>query len=211
MKKLIILLGILLLSASVEGILILSEEHHVSGYAAGTGDTTSYEQMGAYPVSGSAAAYWSGPNPGTNEVSSSAGNLSVTAVDRSCWTLTESWAIAESTYIFLPLTADLQFQYAGRVGMHAFENKVSASIYDITDNLLVDYREWTTEFLSFVAFNEVEDYTFDPSHQYKLQLYAKVFAGDNPGATSSLVVSIPEPCSLALFGLGGLLLRSRKA
>jgi len=216
MKKLIVLLGILLTStaayAGVEGITILSQEHHVSGYAAGTGDTTSYDQTEAYLVSESVFALWPGPNPGTNETSSSAGNFSVTAVDRSRWTFTDSWALAESTYIFSPLADHLQFQYAGSVEMHAFENKVSARLYDTTDNLLVDYRQWTTELSAGLAFNETEDYTFDLSHQYELQLYAKVFAGDNPGVTSSLEVSIvPEPCSLVLLGLGVLVLRSRRA
>lgn len=212
MIKLIILLGVLLPSVSAAGIIILSEEHHVSGYAAGAGDTTSYDQMVAYPVSGSASATWPGPNPGIHEVSSTAGNFIVTAVDRSRWASTESWAIAESTYIFSPLTTHLQFQYVGSVEMHASENKVSAKVYDITDGLFIDQHEWTTEFPSLIAFNEVEDYTFDLSHQYELQLYAKFFSGDNPGATSSLDVSIvPEPCSLLLLGLGGLVLRKRKA
>jgi hypothetical protein len=209
MGKLIILLGILMpfaaVSASVEGITILSQEYHVSGYAAGTILSSSYDQTS--PVSGSASAFWwddgfySESNPGTNEVSSSAGDFSVTAADRSCWTFTESWAIAESTYIFSPLTEYLQFQYVGSVEMHAFENKVSARVFDITDDLLIDYREWSTEFPSLLAFNEAEYYAFDLSHQYELQLYAKVFAGDNPGATSSLEVSIvPEPCNYVIAG-----------
>jgi hypothetical protein len=212
MEKLIILLGILMPCtasiASVEGITIVSQEHHVSSYAAGTIQSSSYDQT--FPTSDSASALWSGPNPGTNEASSSAGNFSVTAVDRSRWTFTESWAIAESTYIFSPLTPHLQFQYTGSVEMHAFENMVSARVFDITDDLLIDYREWTTELSAGLAFNEAEYYTFDLSHQYKLQLYAEVFAGDNPGATSWLEV-VPEPCSLVLLGLGGLVLRRRKA
>lgn len=216
MKKLIVLLGILLPCtgsyAGVEGVTILSQEHHVSGYAAGTGATTSYDQTEAYLVSGSVFALWPGPNPGTNEVSSSAGNFGVTAVDLSRWTFTDSWALAESTYIFSPLAAHLQFQYAGGVEMHAFENKVWARLFDITDNLLVDYRQWTTELSLGLAFNEAADYTLNLGHQYELQLYAKVFAGDNPGVTSSLEVSIvPEPCSLVLLGLGGLLLRRCRA
>lgn len=216
MKKLIILLGILLpctvASASVEGIKILSQEHHVSGYAAGTGETTSYDQTEPFPLSGTASAFWPGQNSGINAVNSSAGNFSVTTADLSRWTFTESWAIAESTYIFSPLTAHLQFQYSGSVEPHAFENKIWLSIYDITDSLFVDDRKWSTESPIGISFIEYTNYTFDPSHQYELQLYAAVFAGDNPGVTSSLDVSIiPEPCSLLLLGLGSLVFRKREA
>jgi hypothetical protein len=220
MKKLIILLGIVLFcaaaSASVTGINILSQEHHVSGYAYGTSVNDSYDETETFSVIESASALWWGTesyteeNPGTTEVSSSAGDFSVTAEDRSCCIWTGSWAVADSTYTFSPLTANLQFQYAGSVDMHEFENKVSVSIYDITASQSVDYREWTTEI--GISFNENTNYILDPGHQYELQLYAEVSIGDTPDVTSSLEVSIvPEPCTLALLGFGGLILRRRKA
>lgn len=217
MKKLLILTVIFLFcftaSAGVKGITILSQEHHVSGLAKGTLESDSYDITDTAAVSGSALALWwdegrySEDDPGINRVNSSAGNFSVIAVDQSIWTFTDSRATAESTYTFSPIATRLQFQYSGAVEMHFFENIVSVSLYDITDDIPVDFRKWTTEISSGISFTEDVSYTLDPSHIYQMQLYATVLAGDNPGVTSSLEVSIiPEPFSLVVLGLGGFML-----
>jgi len=204
--------------AGIEGITILSESHHVSGTATGTTQSDSYDLTQSTSVTGSASALWQvddefypGPNPGTNEVSSSAGNFSVTATDNSCWAFTGSEALAESTYTFTPLVTDLQFNYTGNVEMQAEENAVSVTIEDITNGQTIDTRLWTTGLSSGLSINENLYYTFDLTHEYELKLYAKVEARGNPGVTSAIDVAItPEPATLALLAIGILLFKRKR-
>ena len=70
---------------------------------------------------------------------------------------------------------------------------------DLTTGSRIDSERWSTEFQYYLHFDCVRDWTFDPSHEYQLVLYAQVDIGDWPGVTSRLV--IPEPGSLGLMFL----------
>jgi hypothetical protein len=193
----------------------LSQTHHVWGFAQGTLLSDSYDRTDSIPVSGNASALWwdegyTEENPGTNYVSSDAGNFRVEAYDGSCWTFTGSYAYAESTYMFNPTTEYLQIHFTGAVDMHAFENEVKFSLSDETDNFVLDSEVWATE--DPLSVDSIRDYVVNPSHNYELLLHAHVCIGDTPRVISNLECTIiPEPATLILLSLGAVMVRKRRA
>jgi hypothetical protein len=222
-KSILLVICILLtlspvINANVVGISIISESHHVSGYAG----NEQYSYTDVIPVSGFASGVgWDGYGC---ESSSVAGNFNL---DASYWASAgDGKAIATSTYIFSPNTQFLSMVISGYVDeshglSYRYENDVHFRFTDITQGGEIVYytadNYYDGESVASGAYDlnwEQDYYLLNPVHQYELSLYIREGpAGEGSIGHSWLNVSIvPEPCSLVLLSLGGLILRrTRKA
>lgn len=66
--------------------------------------------------------------------------------------------------------------------MHHFENVVKFKLKNLTTNLVVAEKEWTTE--EWLTIDEVILSEIKSNNKYELFLFAEVKNGDNPGAFS---------------------------
>lgn len=192
--------------AAMTGINIISQTNHVWGVATGVLSNQTYDYTSAGPVGADVSAIW---YQGINNQISSAGDFYVYAQDKSCWTFTGSHSDAESTYLFVPLSDQIQMRFTGSVAMHSFENKVSFSLVDAASSSVVDSYSWATE--SSLLIDQTKIYSVTPGRRYSLLLHANVNPGDTPDVFSDLSAEItPEPAAILIFGLGGVILRLKK-
>jgi len=113
---------------------IISETHHVEGWATSDSGTDSYDLTDNVPVSGSATGM--DTYGGLNDAWSSAGNFAVMAEAGAMGSL-GSEAFASSTYVFEPDWHTLRLTFDGTVYTIADEAWAGFQLYDITDNVLV--------------------------------------------------------------------------
>lgn len=184
---------------------ITSATHRAWGYA-GCGDAIdTYDESGSGPVSGSASGIGtSGYNGIARSNANSWGVYAYRLADPD-----SAEAFAENRYVFSPLSTTLTLSVQGYVGEWTFENEAKLSLVDqTTGGILECYQsprypdDW-----QYYSIDWDKNYVVDPSHEYVLTLYVRATRGEGGDGSAQLDVQmIPEPASLALLGLGSLVL-----
>ncbi len=202
--------------AGPTGMNILSQTHHIVGYAGFTGAEGGYHPYditASHPISLSVTSWSSDFDYDYYEAGSSTGFFSVSAYANRWY----SRAVAESTYVFQMEddSETLTFSVHGWRSFHYFESTVELTLKDLTTGTIlenyVDSGPYDETFPYLIAWTGV--YTVDPAHIYSLRLYAWADGGDS-WADTFLAVSIPAPGAMMLGIIGaGLvgLCRRRKA
>lgn len=119
-------------------------------------------------------------------------NLRVYAKDNSQELWTGKTAVSEvtfkipktSNFLFFARTTRLNLKFTGSVEMHSFENIVKFQLKNLTTDLVVTEKEWTTE--STLLIDEVILTQIRSNNEYELLLYAHTNIGDTPQVTSEL-------------------------
>jgi hypothetical protein len=198
------------------GIQLVSEQHHVWGYAGsetmyGPGGTqVPYDQTSSGPLYVSATGTYMDPYMGEWSLTawSSAGNFSSEALS----TYWFSRAHGESTYVFLPEagTGALTFTLSGSGdGVGLPESHIGFTLADLTTGVSLasllapadaDWHEWSTW-----SYNWTETHWMDPTHTYVMTLSASAEGGDGTRhAILGLDVrpAVPAPGALLLAAIG---------
>ena len=196
--------------SSLLGINILSQSHHIWGFAGqqtADGPLETYDLSDTQPISHTATGYEFYEDPWPPEVQTSfasAGNfIHELAINRQ---LAGAWA--ESFYNF---TADynvLAFNAFGYTNQSHLQDKLIVSLLDTTENVNIFYYISSTQY-DFINRLVVDDiFNINKEHVYQLHLYSEVTSGDS-GAWALLQANlscplqpIPEPNSMALLGIG---------
>lgn len=217
------LVGQMPVLAAGSGIELLSQEHHVWGWAGSTeayvpgGTAASYDQRSSAPldvsVSGSYMAYplAFGAYPMPQWAHSRAGDFSV-------WTESATWfgeAQAESTYVFMPqtgvqaLTFGVDCSGCG-VGIN-YETNTRFTLDDLTAGVRITSlaephdSDWGNHYLSWWHDRD-NTYPVDPAHTYSMTLFAHAGYGDDIRGSYLVVdvlpTAIPAPGALLLVVIG---------
>ncbi len=223
------ILFLLLTSSSYSssmGIDVLSETHHIYGWAgdnSAEGVSVGYNITSKHPLHyRTDGIYYFDPYYDQAVAESWAGDFNLK-------TYSERWeagAYAESTYIFQPefsslilgVTAQDDSTHESPTIWYSLTNLSSREqlIYDIYN--IYHHEDWENYVL-----NHSEHYSLsvNPENTYELQMFVYGWGGDNT-ATTSLDVTIssrmhpvPEPTTIILFGTGivglfGAMLRKKK-
>ena len=107
--------------------------------------------------------------------------------------------------------------FVGASGEHTFESWIYFSLEDVTDPVVpveVDNRTWTFDYEEPYGTPILPctlSYTLVPGNDYTMTIGSHAMAGDGGVGFARLEATVvPEPATLALLGLGALLLRKRK-
>ena len=203
-----LLASVIVTDAAHANYTIISQTSHVEGQA-GWPDTTYYSATDTI-VSGSATGTETDQWGDLYDVwaRSSAGNFAVEME----FLGSNSYAYAESTYVFVPAWTTLRLTLDGLVEVgQMLEAEAGFSLYDITDNVLIDSAVfdagWWMYDLDVPWIIDVsQDYGVSPHHQYELFLYAEsTHSGPPPSGHAVLnanIAVIPAPAALVLGGIG---------
>ncbi len=202
-------------SGGVSGINVLSEGHHVWGFAGEsqgtqpTGFVTPYDQTSAAPLDVS-VGHWPPGDPFPGYAHSVAGDFSVFA-ESAYW---YSAANASSEYRFTPVDTLLCVRVYGCTDGWGEESAVRYTLTDSTLGSVVDEFEAIGAVApdSELCFDWREDYAVDPGHEYVLTLYAGTTGSDwirGAGITADLAC-VPVPSALMLGAIGAVLVAWRR-
>ena len=196
--------------ASYAGIEILSEEYHVDGSYNGLryvpnpieiGD--SYSFTGSSPKHGRVEGYGA-----YAESSANAFSLSVSADGGNNNGYFE--AIASGTWDFRPVTDSLDIMCYFNWSGVALE-LATITLKDTTLDSTLLFLVWDNEDVSERPYEYTCELEVDINHEYNLSMHLPVWGYENAYGTGDLTVLItPEPATLLLLGLGGILIRRRK-
>lgn len=215
--------------ANLESIIVLSEEYHVWGeysvveewgkYPEDLKSEDSYDLTSSSHISGEVS--WSSTSPGWEGISAwgFAGNGlggvypsedQIYAEASVSSDIYYSWGdcYAESTAVltFRPAIAGTLtgiFRGGSEYGFAA-----GATLLDITAGVTMFSEGWPN------WAEELREWTVDPSHEYELSLYADGHSDSDQGGVDSWVTAelsvIPEPATIFLLGVGGLVLLRKR-
>jgi hypothetical protein len=196
-------------SAAITGINIVSQTHHVWG---GAGDQ-SYDLTDSNPLTGGVVYYYNGHGDGY--ASSSAGDFSVSAYTGQLFNSVPT-SYAESTYLFKPTTTLLSLSAHAVYGIYySWQTSAGFTLTDVTDSLVVESLSPLFWYLNKYGHPAAQidwqnDYVVNPLHQYELHMLAHECIGEGGGDTTSLSMIItPEPATLLIFALGGVIMRKK--
>lgn len=122
--------------------------------------------------------------------------LSVSTKDASQDTFTKNGGQSEISYLipsawsFFGGSSTLQLKFTGKVEMHISENVVKFSLVNLSTGTTVLEKKWETEDASGLTIDEVMTCSIQSSNRYELKMFAEVYCGDNPKATSELNLTI---------------------
>ena len=227
MKRVIVILVLAVAGVSqagVTGINVLAEEHHIYG---AINDAPRFDITSNTPVS---QFYDDGPlrtDPPNDPwgtliggfASAAAGNFSVSVAELSHEI---GYALAESTYSFMPNSGNLQLditfaQSSATWGSVSVSGPPYLEFYleDISLGTTIDHLGGFPSFITYqltgiysATGSYSGNYIVDPTHEYKLSLMIEVVEG--AGEMDVNLTSIPEPTTLLLLGLGSLMLRRKR-
>lgn len=121
-------------------------------------------------------------------------DLRVYAKDNSQELWTGETAVSEVTYK-IPKTSTIfrfcvrkiriNLKFTGQVEMHSFENTVKFRLKNLTTNLVVAEKIWTTEIPARLEIDEVISCKIKSNNEYELFLFAEVKCDDNTTSLSS--------------------------
>lgn len=202
---------------------VVAESHRVWGYAAGTNQSDSFDITADHPVSGLAAAdyYVEGYGWVDNQVCAASTNniaaarsgdpliVAVEAIDDGfSWEFSGCYANARATYVFAPLTSVIDVAFTGTLAKDELGNEASFVLRDLTDDVVIDADSWTSE--TGLVIDVQRGYAVSPSHEYSLELNSGIQVLYEVNVESHLTAMItPEPASLLLVGLAGVMVRRR--
>ncbi len=202
-------------SGGVSGINLLSENHHVWGFAGEsqgmqpTGKVTPYDQTSGAPLDVS-VGQWVGPDPYPGYAHSVAGNFSASA--ESIYWYSAAWASSE--YRFTPIDALLCVRVYGGTDGYERETVVQYALADSTLGVVLDDFEAIGAVApdSNLTFDWQKCYPVDPSHEYVLTLQANSNGSDwiRGANIAADVACVPSPSALMLGAIGAVLVAWRR-
>ncbi len=204
--------------AGVVGINLISETHRVWGSNNGDVHAGSYDWSYpgtnyALPLSGECWGSWSSPDL-SSFAASSAGNYEINANSTMPgYSDYYSEAAASSTYLFTPQTTFLEVKYYA-YGSYSWEWYGNFILRDQTDDILMESLDAVHDFPTLPdEYSITNSYSVIPTHEYSLEFSVRAV---NDYTTDGLIQGhlwvdiVPEPATVVLLGLGGLLIRKRK-
>lgn len=214
MKPLLLLIPFLVILAvsniTVADIIISSELYHVSGdvYEVGMPSyADSYERTENYPIRGGHRDSWwniwseasrgllkaYGPGEGFNPDEHGIPQDYYDGIAHAEWTC----------------RFHSEEEYSLEIDVDSYDEgycDVNFTLIDLYDDALIDFREWPDIDGSF-------SYSISPGHEYEFTLQAHAYGDGLMNLMSYAeieVLGIPEPATIALLGLGAVIVRKRK-
>lgn len=198
--------------ATVTGIMLLSQQYHVSGYCDSDEGRLTYDKTANSPLSMTITGYKTiGVPPATHQLNAhSEADLFHIAAKSLGYDIGQTAFVAranvEATWIFSPLTNDLRIAIKG-----IFYNNIQPSgwsLTDITTDTLIIRDLLDSQYDNIYDGENL--YYFDPTHQYKMEAYYTTGSdwGEGYWADWDAIIT-PEPTTILLLGLGAFMLRKR--